>query len=115
MSIACPQEDQSVQRPIRARTKPVSEARLRANRLNAKKSTGPRTKEGKSKSSHNAHRHGLCSESPLLPGESEATYQIFQSELEEELQPRSIFQKTLFPEIARLTWKLRRFADAERE
>src|ERR1051326_8973710 len=38
---------------------PVSEARLRANRENAKKSTGPRTKEGKHRSSLNATRHSI--------------------------------------------------------
>jgi hypothetical protein len=32
---------------------------IEANRRNAKRSTGPRTASGKSKSSHNALRHGL--------------------------------------------------------
>src|SRR3954447_15388329 len=115
MSIACPQEDRTTQRPLRANTKPASEARLKANRLNAKKSTGPRTKEGKSKSSQNAHRHGLCSESPLLPGECQATYNIFEAELHQELQPRTALQHHLFPDLARLIWKMRRLPDAERQ
>ena len=37
-----------------------SPARLAANRLNAQKSTGPRTEEGKSRSRANALKHGLC-------------------------------------------------------
>jgi len=41
----------------------------RANRLNAKKSTGPKTEAGKEKSRFNALVHGLRAESTLLPGE----------------------------------------------
>src|SRR5579883_405567 len=40
-------------------SKPISEKRLAANRENAKKSTGPRTQEGKSRSSRNAVKHGF--------------------------------------------------------
>ncbi len=41
-------------------------ARVRANRANAKKSTGPRTKLGKSASSRNATKHGLSIAPSLL-------------------------------------------------
>lgn len=37
-------------------------ARVRANRLNAKKSTGPKTQSGKKRSSHNSFLHGLTSD-----------------------------------------------------
>ena len=36
----------------------ISEKKIAANRLNAKKSTGPRTQRGKSRASRNAWRHG---------------------------------------------------------
>ncbi len=39
--------------------KPISEARLRANRQNSKKSTGPKTPRGKGYSRRNAVKHGL--------------------------------------------------------
>jgi len=44
----------------------VSEARIAANRRNAKLSTGPKTAEGKEKSRANALKHGLCS-SVIVP------------------------------------------------
>ena len=44
-------------------SKPISEKRLAANRENAKRSTGPRTIDGKARSSRNAARHGFRSSS----------------------------------------------------
>ncbi|MET4290111.1 hypothetical protein ABIB06_000268 [Bradyrhizobium sp. LB8.2] len=52
----------------------TSERKIEANRLNAKRSTGPKTKAGKAKSSRNARQHGLsrlkaeddASSSPLV-------------------------------------------------
>jgi len=46
----------------------VSERKLKANRENAKKSTGPRTARGKAFSRRNAVKHGLCAKDlfPLL-------------------------------------------------
>ena len=38
----------------------TSDLKIAANRKNSKKSTGPRTHEGKSRASHNALRHGLA-------------------------------------------------------
>ena len=46
-------------------------AQQRANKENAKHSTGPRTAEGKQRSSQNALKHGLCALDPLIPGEVE--------------------------------------------
>ena len=42
----------------------MSEARIRANRENARKSTGPRSLEGKARSSRNATTHGLTAAQP---------------------------------------------------
>ncbi len=40
-------------------------------------STGPRSDEGKERSSRNATRHGLCSERPVIPGEDAAEWETF--------------------------------------
>ena len=42
------------------RNLPISEKQLAANRANAKKSTGPRTPEGKTRSAQNARKHGFA-------------------------------------------------------
>jgi len=47
--------------------RPISERSLRANRANAKRSTGPRTEAGKAASRWNALKHGIRSSSPDLP------------------------------------------------
>ena len=46
----------------------VSNNKVRANRENAKKSTGPRTVSGKEKVSGNALSHGLTAEKHVIIG-----------------------------------------------
>ena len=90
-----------------------SQRRIDANRRNALRSTGPRTPAGKKRSSRNALKHGLCAEFAHLPGECGATFSIFVEELREQFQPRSIMQKTLFPQIADLIWRMNRMPEAQ--
>ncbi len=53
----------------------TSEARILANRENARKSTGPRTEAGKARSRRNALRHGLAGEGAVMLPEDEARLQ----------------------------------------
>lgn len=54
-------------------------ARVRANRANAKKSTGPRTKEGKSTASRNAFKYGLSVSSSSRVRPDDVVQKIAQS------------------------------------
>ena len=50
----------------------TSPAQLAANAANAQNSTGPRTSEGKTRSSQNSYKHGLTArEVVIAPGEQE--------------------------------------------
>jgi hypothetical protein len=49
--------------------KGLSPQKLAANRANAQHSTGPKTPEGKGKSSQNSRKHGFFARNPLPPGE----------------------------------------------
>jgi hypothetical protein len=91
----------------------TSAVRAEANRRNAQRSTGPRTVEGKQKSSRNALKHGLCRTLACLPSECEATFLTFVGELEEELRPATPLQRIAFNQIASLTWRLQRLPEAQ--
>jgi hypothetical protein len=70
-----------------------------ANRRNSKKSTGPRTPQGKDCSKYNALKHGQTARSPLLPGEDAAELLARQNELRDDMQPRNRLEARLLDRI----------------
>jgi hypothetical protein len=69
--------------------KTVTEKTLTANRLNAKRSTGPRTKLGKNTSKFNAVKTGLFAEHVVIPiceGSEEQFAQLL-ADLKQEFRP----------------------------
>jgi hypothetical protein len=82
-------------------------AQIKANRQNAKKSTGPKTAEGKAAVSKNAVKHGLFTDS-VVTGETEAEYEAFHGELLAELDPRGVMELLLAERVVSLWWRLRR-------
>jgi hypothetical protein len=91
----------------------VSEKRLRANRLNALKSTGPRTAEGKARSSRNALKHGMFTRKLLLPGESQVELRELHLALLEEYKPKTVSQQFLVERVLAGMWRMRRMSGAE--
>ena len=91
----------------------TSAAQRKANKQNAKHSTGPRTDDGKKRTSLNALKHGFRAKDPLIPGEDPDHYYRHSAELEHELQPATPLEETLVEQIVDITWRLKRFARIE--
>lgn len=74
---------------------------IEANRQNAKKSTGPRTSEGKARASLNSIRHGMAAgPHTVLPHENRAEYDAMRTGLIESWQPANAQELQLVEAIA---------------
>ena len=62
-------------------------AQIQANRLNAQKSTGPRTAEGKERASQNAVKHGLLAREAVIQGEDPAEFEIYREGMIQDAGP----------------------------
>jgi hypothetical protein len=91
----------------------VSEARLHANRENAQHSTGPRTEEGKKRSSLNSTRHGILAQVIHLPEEEMAVFTEFTTEYVASLAPVGAVETQLAHACADVQFRLHRLAAAE--
>ncbi len=83
-------------------------AQLTANGLNAQRSTGPKTAEGKTTSSRNAVKHGLSSPFTVLAHEDQDEFNQLIDCLTEEHQPTNPHQAFLIDQLAIGTWNLAR-------
>jgi hypothetical protein len=86
----------------------ASESQIIANRLNAQKSTGPRTIEGKTVASQNSLKHGLLAESDVISSENQADFDLYRRQLLDELIPVSPLESILAERIVTLSWRLKR-------
>jgi len=93
----------------------TSPARLAANAANAQHSTGPRTSEGKSRSSQNASKHGLTAREVVIgPGEQEEFHQLV-ADYQADIKPHGAIQQTLFNQLVAAAWNLHRICRMEAE
>ena len=79
-----------------------------ANRENAKKSTGPKTAEGKAASKMNAIKHGLLAQDVVLRGESPDEFDALRDDLVDEIRPVGCLEIQLAERAAACFWRLRR-------
>ena len=87
----------------------VSNARAEASRKNGAKSRGPKTSEGKARSSHNALKHGLRAQKyVVLPEEDAAEFAGLEAALIEELAPVGALQTVLARRVVVAAWRLAR-------
>ena len=90
-----------------------SPARAAANAANGSLSTGPRTKEGKARSSRNAVKHGLTSKQVVIaPGEEDQFAELHDS-LHEQLLPAGALEMGLFNMLVHAAWNIERFRALE--
>jgi hypothetical protein len=84
-----------------------------ANRLNALKSTGPKTSEGKERSRYNAIRHGLTTETVIVGFEDPGDYEAFEASVIADYDARSAVERELVLRLASVLWRLRRATGIE--
>jgi hypothetical protein len=84
-----------------------------ANRLNALKSTGPRTEEGKRISRCNALRHGLTAETVIDGLEDSEDYRGFEAAIIADYDAETAVERELVLRLASLVWQLRRIIAIE--
>jgi hypothetical protein len=87
----------------------ASKKQIKANRANARKSTGRKTDMGKLILRFNALKHGLTSQKMVtIPGESIDAYLEHLVEVTFEYDPQTAYQRQLVEQLANRLWGLRR-------
>ncbi len=87
--------------------------RAEINQANAQHSTGPKSVEGKRKSSLNALRHGLTGQIVVMPTEDLQAYQRHLESFTEEYRPKGPTEAHLVQALADTSWRLNRVAALE--
>jgi len=82
--------------------------RAEINRRNARKSTGPKTPEGKARSRFNAVKHGMTAKTPVLPGEDAEALQARLDAWTADLAPGNEVEQYLVGRAVRASWQLDR-------
>ena len=91
----------------------ASKAQIKANRKNAKRSTGPKTIQGKLKVSQNAITHGIFATSTLLPHENAQDFAALSQHILEAFPPIDAHAEYLVEEIVLAIWRQKRLRLAE--
>jgi hypothetical protein len=93
----------------------TSPAQLAANTANAQHSTGPRTPEGKTRSSQNASKHGLTAREVIIAAGEQEEFDDLLANYQADVKPQGTVQQTLFNQLVAAAWNLRRIGRMESE
>lgn len=93
----------------------TSQARIDANRANAQLSTGPKTEEGKQKSSANAVVYGFTAAKLYIRPEEQEIFNVLATELRFELTPDGVTEHLYFDQILHASWNIQRCTIVEAE
>ena len=88
-------------------------AQIHANRLNAMKSSGPRSEEGKAASRFNALKHGIDSKALTIPGEDPAEFEALALEYHRRFRPDGPMEAFFVETLVKSDWDRRRYARIE--
>jgi hypothetical protein len=90
-----------------------SQAQVAANQANAQLSTGPKTEDGKAKSSRNALKTGLTGHTILVPTDQAQLYEEHLLAYAERLDPQGDRETELVQSIADCRWRIARIPSLE--
>jgi hypothetical protein len=91
----------------------VSDRKAAANAANAQLSTGPRTEEGKERSSQNAIKHGLTAKELVVREDEREEFEIFRVDFINNIAPEDVVEVVAVNQALHAAWNLRRLRRLE--
>ena len=91
----------------------ATDAQIQANRQNARKSTGPRTAQGKAASSRNGLKHGLSGQTHFLVHEDASEFLSLCQTLCDRFRPADPLEERVVRHMAKALWRLDRLDSLE--
>jgi len=85
----------------------ATQKQFKANRRNARRSTGPRSEQGRARVGLDALTHGLTARRLVLPDERPEDLEAFTNGIFEDLRPIGLLQQEVSRNIADCLWRLR--------
>ena len=83
----------------------ATKKQIAANRLNAQKSSGPRTAEGKAASRLNALKFGVYAKTPIIFDESPDDLAQLAAECHDEYRPATLTERSLVDTLSNIEWR----------
>ena len=83
---------------------PTSQKKIDSNRCNAKRSSGPKTYDGKNISKYNGMVHGLTARTAVIPSEDPADYNRLMADVAGTLRPRNPVEALLMSQACQAAW-----------